>query len=297
MSAPAPQRTDAAVPAGTTSGAPTPPPTPWWGAAGRTGQSRATRLLSAALLAALVVFALAGPLVWRESAGQDLSQFLQPPSPAEPLGHDHLGRSVVARLAHATRLSLALAVLCVATAAVTGTALGLLAAWRRGWPDRLLLGLSEVFLALPALLVVLIFAALASGELWTIYLGIALAQWVEYFRVVRARSVSVLTGPAVEAARLLRLGPVHVLRRHLWPELAPVLLTMATLGTATAVLAMSTLSYVGVGLKPPTAELGLLITEALPYYHEAPWMVLAPVGVLLLLLVGLLGLRSQEVRR
>lgn len=255
------------------------------------------RVASGALLAALVLFALIGPLVWRQYSGQDLSQFLQPPSPAEPLGHDHLGRSVLARLAHATRLSLGLAVLCVATAAVAGIALGLLAAWRRGWLDQVLLGISEVFLALPALLIVLIFAALASGQLWTIYLGIALAQWVEYFRVVRARSVSILASPAVEAATMLRLGPVHIVRRHLLPELAPVLLSMATLGLVTAVLAMSTLSYVGVGLKPPTAELGLLITESLPYYHEAPWMVLAPVAVLLLLLAGLLGLRSQENRR
>ncbi|MFI7481556.1 ABC transporter permease [Kocuria sp. M1R5S2] len=297
MSAPAQRRVDAALPDDGPTGGPAPAPGSWWAAAGRSRSTPATRLLSGALLAALVLFALVGPLVWRQHTGQDLSQFLQPPSPGEPLGHDHLGRSVIARLAHATRLSLGLAVLCVATAAVAGTALGLLAAWRRGWLDQLLLGASEVFLALPALLVVLIFATLASGELWTIYVGIALAQWVEYFRVVRARSVSVLTSPAVEAAGLLRLGPVHVLRRHLWPELAPVLLTLATLGTATAVLAMSTLSYVGVGLKPPTAELGLLVTESLPYYHEAPWMVLAPVAVLLLLLVGLLGLRSQEVRR
>lgn len=256
-----------------------------------------TRLASSALLTVLVLFALIGPLLWRQYSGQDLSQFLQPPSLAEPFGHDHLGRSVLARLAHATRLSLGLAVLCVATAAVAGITLGLLAAWRRGWLDQVLLGISEVFLALPALLIVLIFAALASGQLWTIYLGIALAQWVEYFRVVRARSASILTSPAVDAATMLRLGPLHVVRRHLLPELAPVLLTMATLGLVTAVLAMSTLSYVGVGLKPPTAELGLLITESLPYYHEAPWMVLAPVAVLLLLLTGLLGLRSQENRR
>ncbi|MFD5276430.1 ABC transporter permease [Pseudarthrobacter sp. NPDC058362] len=268
-----------------------------WGTAERFRSADTARLVSAALLTALVLFALIGPLVWREYSGQDLSQFLQPPSPIEPLGHDHLGRSVLARLAHATRLSLGLAALCVATAAIAGISLGLLAAWRRGWLDQALLGISEVFLALPALLIVLIFAALASGQLWTIYLGIALAQWVEYFRVVRARSVSILASPAVEAATMLRLGPVHIVRRHLLPELAPVLLSMATLGLVTAVLAMSTLSYVGVGLKPPTAELGLLITEALPYYHEAPWMVLAPVAVLLLLLVGLLGLRSQEDRR
>lgn len=273
-------------------------PTTLWGMSGPVRRRLSwTRAASAGLLAALVLFALIGPLVWRQYAGQDLSQFLRPPSLAEPFGNDHLGRSVIARLAHATRLSLGLALLCVTTAGIAGVALGLLAAWRRGWVDQLLLGISEIFLALPALLIVLIFAALASGEMWTIYVGIALAQWVEYFRVVRARSLSVFASPAVEAANLLRLGPVHVLRRHLWPELAPVLLTMASLGMATAVLAMSTLSYVGVGLKPPTAELGLLITESLPFYYEAPWMVAAPIVVLLLLLAGLLGLRTQEVRR
>ncbi|WP_081737658.1 ABC transporter permease [Arthrobacter sp. H41] len=273
-------------------------PTPLWGTTGQAPRRIPwARLASTGLLTALALFALIGPLIWRQYTSQDLSQFLQPPSLAEPFGHDHLGRSVIARLAHATRLSLGLAIVCVATAATTGVALGLLAAWRRGWVDQMLLGISEIFLALPALLIVLIFAALASGEMWTIYIGIALALWVEYFRVVRARSVSVLTSPAIEAANLLRLGPAHMLRRHLWPELAPVLLTMASLGMATAVLAMSTLSYVGVGLKPPTAELGLLITESLPYYHEAPWMVTAPIVVLLLLLAGLLGLRAQEVRR
>ncbi|WP_459645900.1 ABC transporter permease [Kineococcus sp. NUM-3379] len=247
-------------------------------------------------MGALVLFALAGPLLWRDVAGQELSRFLEPPSAAEPLGRDHLGRSVTARLAAATRLSLLLALLCVATALVAGTLLGVLAAWRGGAVDAALRGLSEVLVALPALLVVLIFSAMAEGGLWTLYLGLALAQWVEYFRVVRARSGVVLAGPAVEAAGLLRLGPVHVLRRHLLPEVRGVLATMATFGIGTSVLALSTLGFVGVGLRPPTPELGLMITEGFPYWSEAPWMSLAPVLVLAALVLGLLGLRGEEER-
>lgn len=262
-------------------------------AAGPAGRRRA----SLAILGALVAFAVLGPLVWDDPATQDLRRFLEAPSLAEPLGRDHLGRSVVARLASATRLSLALAVLCVATAALAGTVAGVLAAWRGGWLDAVLRGLSEVLVALPALLVVLIFSALASGGLWTLYVGIALAQWVEYFRVVRARSGVVLGGPAVEAAGLLRLGPAHLWRRHLWPELAPVLLTLATFGIGTSVLVLSTLGFVGVGLQPPRAELGLMVTEAFPYWSEAPWMSLAPVLVLTAVVVGLLGLRSRETAR
>ncbi|MGX9901063.1 ABC transporter permease subunit [Arthrobacter sp. SA17] len=132
------------------------------------------------------------------------------------------------------------------------------------------------------------------ATLWTLCLGLALAQWVEYFRMVRARSGLVLAGPAVEAAGLLQLGPVHIIRRHLLPELRPLLTTMATFGVGSAILALSTLGFVGIGVRPPTPELGLMITEAFPFYHEAPWMALAPVLVLTTILIGLLGLRSKE---
>jgi peptide/nickel transport system permease protein len=252
------------------------------------------RHAAAALLGLLLLFALLGPLAWPDHAAQDLSRFLEAPSLAEPLGRDHLGRSVVARLAHATQLSLMMAVLCVATALLTGTLAGVAAAWRGGWIDTVLHGLSEAFIALPALLVVLMFSAVANGDLWTLYVGLALAQWVEYFRMVRSRSGLVLAGPAVEAAGLLKLGPAHIVRRHLWPELRPLLTTMATFGIGSSILALSTLGFVGVGIQPPTPELGLMITEAFPYYHEAPWMSLAPVLILTTVLMGLLTLRSKE---
>lgn len=257
----------------------------------------AVQLMATALLAMLVLFAIAGPLVWPDHASQDLSRFLQAPSLAEPLGRDHLGRSVIARLAHATQLSLLMAVLCVATALLAGTLAGILAAWRGGWIDTLLHGLSEAFIALPALLVVLMFSALANGDLWTLYLGLAMAQWVEYFRMVRARSGVLLAGPAVEAAGMLKLGTAHIMRRHLWPELRPLLTAMATFGIGSSILALSTLGFVGVGVRPPTPELGLMITEAFPYYHEAPWMSLAPVLILTTILTGLLSLRSKEAHR
>lgn len=265
---------------------------------GRRSAGRTVRAVSAATLLALVGFALAGPLLLADPAQQDLSRFLEAPSLGEPLGRDEFGRSVLSRLAHATRLSLALAALSVATALLLGTLTGLLAAWRGGWVDAVLRGLSEAFVALPALLIVLLFAALAAGgSIWTLYVGLALAQWVEYFRVVRARSARVLGTPAVEASGLLRLGPVHVVRRHVWPELRGTLATLASLGMVTAILAMSTLGFVKVGLQPPRTELGLMVTEAFPHYDSAPWMALGPVAVLFLLTAAFLGLRRTEETR
>ncbi|WP_345714072.1 ABC transporter permease, partial [Kineococcus glutinatus] len=186
----------------------------------------------------------------------------------------------------------------VASACVAGTVAGIVAAWAGGWVDAALRAVSEAFVAVPALLVVLLVSALAGGDsLWALYLGLALAQWVEYFRVVRARSGLVLGSPAVEAAGLLRLGRLHVVRHHLWPELRPLLGTLASLGMVTSILAMSTLGFIKVGLQPPRAELGLMITDAFPFYDVAPWLSLAPIAVLFLLTVCFLGLRTPEEER
>lgn len=266
--------------------------------AGRSRRSPLARRAAALGLVALAAFAIIGPLVLPDPAAQDLGRFLEAPTLAEPLGRDDYGRSVLARLAHATRLSLVLAALCVATALVLGCVAGIVSAWFGGWVDALLRAVSEAFVAIPALLVVLLVSALASGgSLWALYLGLALAQWVEYFRVVRARSGLVLGSPAVEAARLLELGPVHVVRRHLWPDLRSLLTTLASLGMVTSILAMSTLGFVKVGLQPPRAELGLMITESFSFYDVAPWMSIAPIAVLFLLTICFLGLRTSEENR
>jgi peptide/nickel transport system permease protein len=105
----------------------------------------------------------------------------------------------------------------------------------------------------------------------------------------------VIGSPAVEAAGLLQLGRLHVVRRHVWPDLRPTLLTLASLGMVTSILAMSTLGFVKVGLQPPRAELGLMVTESFAFYDAAPWMAVAPVAVLFLLTVCFLGLRRSEV--
>lgn len=272
------------------------PSTPTSG--GRPRRRRPARLASGAVLVALVAFALVGPLVWPDAATQDLDRYLEGPGWSQPWGRDDFGRDVTARLAHATRLSLALSALCVATALVVGVTSGVVAAWVGGWADLALRGVAESAAALPALLIVLLVSALAAtGALWPLYLGIALAASIEYFRVVRSRTARVLATDAVEAARLLDLGRWHVVRRHLWPDLRPTLVTLASLGMVTSVLAMSTLGFVKVGVQPPRSELGLMLAESLPFHDVAPWMAMAPVVVLFCLTLSLWGMRAEEVAR
>lgn len=252
------------------------------------------QLAGATLLVGAALFALVGPLLAGDPLRQDLSRALEAPSGSFLLGTDHLGRSMLARLAHAARLSLGLAALTVVSAAVPGTLLGIAAAWRGGWLERVLAGVADGVLALPALLLVALLTAAAPGALWPYYLGLSLAFWVEYFRVTRATSRSLLASPHVEASRLLGFGSAYILKRHLLPELAPLLFTLMTFGAATAVLSLATMGFVGVGLRPPTPELGVMMIELLPYYQEAPWLLGAPVLLLVSVVVALALLRKDD---
>ena len=255
------------------------------------------RILGVALVGAVVLLALAGPLLVSASPiRQDLSSVLSSPSAAAWLGTDQLGRSVLARLAHAARLSVLLGAASVLAAAVPGVLLGLLGAWAGGWTDRVLSGIADAVLALPGLLLVLLVVALAPGAFWPLFLGLSLAMWVEWFRVARAASGALLASPAVEAARLLGFGPWHVLRRHVLPEMAPLLGTLAAFGLAGAVLAIGALGFIGIGLRPPTAEWGLMMVELLPYYEEAPLALLAPAFCLFALVLGLQLLAGRDAR-
>lgn len=253
------------------------------------------RMAGAVLLLAIAAFALLGPvLIGIDPARQTLARFLEAPSLAHPLGLDHLGRSMLARLAEASRLSLSMALLSVLSAALPGTALGLLAAWRGGWIERALTALADAILALPGLLLVLLLAAFAPGQFWPLYVGISLALWVEYFRVVRAAAAIMLASPQVEASRLLGFNAIYIVRRHLLPELLPRILTLMRFGYAGAVLAMAALGFIGVGLQPPTAELGVMMIELLPYYSEAPWLIGAPILILFATLLGMILLGSGK---
>lgn len=246
------------------------------------------RLAGVAILGGLLAFAFL-PLVigGADPLKQTLRYSLQGPSAADWFGFDHLGRSMQARLAAALRLSLGLALLSVFTAMIPGVLLGVLAAWRGGFADRAVGAVSEAFLALPGLLLVLMLTAIVPDNPAMLYIGISLVLWVEYFRLTRALARPLLMSPAVEASRLLGFGPAYILRRHLWPELAPMILTVAAYGAASAIMAIAALGFVSVGVRPPTPELGSMMIELLPYYQEAPHALLQPIAVIFLMVLAL----------
>lgn len=254
------------------------------------------RIAGAMILLGLIAFAVLGPWLAADPARQDLRDMLAPMGGTYLLGTDHLGRSILARLAHAARLSLGFSALALLAAAVPGTLLGLVSAWAGGWVDRALSTIADMVLALPGLLLVLVLAAFAPGDIRMLFFGVSLVLWVEFFRVVRAAARGVLASPEVEAARLLGFGPAHVVRRHVAPRLASVLATLAAFGTGGVVVTISTLSFVNVGVRPPTPEWGNMIVELLPYFEEAPLHALAPAGCIFLLLIALNLLAGRDPR-
>ena len=245
------------------------------------------QLAAALVLLGLAAFAGLAPGWLPDPHLQDLDAVLQPTSQAHWLGTDAFGRSALARLAEGTRVSLLLALGSAVVAALAGTLLGMFAAARPGWPDRLLQGAGDAVMALPALLWVLLLSALDPGEKWPLYMGLVLTAWVEFFRTTRASVGGLLAGPQVQASRLLGFGPVYIARHHLWPELRPTTVALTAFAMCNAVLAVAAMGFVGIGLRPPGAELGLLMTEALPYSDDAPHLLLAPITVLLLCVAAL----------
>lgn len=246
----------------------------------------------AALLLALATWAVASIWLAQNPHHQDLTGILSAPGASHWLGTDHLGRDVLARLAEAVRVSLGLAVASASLAVCVGAALGLLAAWWGGWVDRACNLLADAIAAIPGLLWVLLIGALAPGQKWALYSGLVLTAWVEFFRFIRPTARGLLMGDQVQATRLLGFDSLYVLRWHIWPPLSGSLLKLWSYAVANAVLALAALGFINVGVRPPSAELGQLMIEALPYYGDAPWLLAAPV---LLLAATVLVLQSLSV--
>lgn len=247
------------------------------------------RLAPMATLTLLLVLAIAVLTPWLavNPHQQDLMSTLLPPGLTHWLGTDHLGRDQLARLGEGLRTSIGLAFASATLAIVLGTVAGMLAGARSGWADRLLAMAADAISSIPGLLWVLLIAALAPGEKWALYSGLVLTAWVEFFRLLRSHTRSALLGQPVQAARLLGFGFGYIVRWHVLRPVAGVLARLWAYAVAHAVLAIAALGFVSVGVRPPQAELGLMMTEALPYYYEAPWLLATPV-VALVLVIGAL---------
>ena len=239
----------------------------------------AIEVIGAAMVASLVLVALFAPwLATHDPTRAVAATYGDPgrPSWAFPMGTDELGRDVLSRVIWGARISLEVATAAAALTMSIGVAIGLASGFFGGAIDFLLMRFTDVMLSLPALLLAMAFVAVLSPSLLSILLVIGIVSWTQVARVVRAETLSMSTRDFVLAARALGAPSGRLIVRHVLPNVLPIIIVMAALGVSGTLLLEAALSFLGLGVPPPTPSWGRMIEEANIYFRTAPWLALFP---------------------
>jgi peptide/nickel transport system permease protein len=236
------------------------------------------------VLAIFLLCAILSPwLAPHDPAQLNLTARLLPPSAAHWFGTDELGRDVLSRTLYGARVSLTVAATVVTLSLVLGVTLGMLAGFYGGLTDTIVnVYLGNAFLALPGILLAVTIVAFLGPSLANLILALALAGWVNYARLVRAQVLSVKQREYVQAARSLGASDLHLMFRHILPNILQPLLVQAAVGMAAAVLAEATLSFLGLGVQPPTPTWGGMLNDARSHMFESPYLMFFPATALAL---------------
>ena len=231
-----------------------------------------------ALSVLLIVLALAAPwLAPADPTAQHLAVRLAGPSAAHWMGTDELGRDVLSRVLFGARISMLVGVSVVFGAGIVGFAIGAVAGYCGGWFDRLVnIVLINAFLSFPGILLAIAFAAFLGPGVSKVILALVVTGWAGYARLARAQILQAKEMEYVLAARSLGASPVRILIRHLMPNILQPVLIQATIGMAGAILAESTLSFLGVGVLAPMPSWGAMLNDARGHLFDAPHLVLFP---------------------
>ncbi|TPK70493.1 ABC transporter permease [Mesorhizobium sp. B2-4-18] len=206
-----------------------------------------------------------------------------PPSAKFWLGTDLLGRDLLTRILYGARTSLIIGIVANGVALFIGTLVGVTAGYFRGWIGGALMRFTDLMMAFPALLLAICLAAVFQPSLWIVAMVITLVNWVQTARVVYTETSSLAEREFIDAERTIGAGAPRILFRHILPHLLPTIIVWGTLGISTTVLLEATLSFLGIGVQPPTASWGNIIFENQTYFQAAPWLVFFPGAAILAL--------------
>lgn len=248
------------------------------------------------LVGSFVGVAIAGPFVaTHDPLKADPLRTLEGPGRSHLLGTDGLGRDVFSRLVFGSRLSLGTAVLAALVVVVIGMAVGLLAGVRGGWVDSLCMRVVDGLLAFPGLILVLAIAGTLEGGLFSIVLGMAAVSWATYARMVRGMVLQLRDRPYIEAARAAGASSTRVAVHHVLPNVVGPVVVLLTLEMGAFILAVSTLSFLGVGAQPPAPEWGTMLSEGRRFLLSSPNQMLFPGAAITLVVLGF-NLLGEGVR-
>lgn len=221
-----------------------------------------------------------------DPTAQDYMTTLQGPSWAHWLGTDYLGRDLMSRLIGGARVSLVAMSLVLVSALIIGVVIGSLAGYIGGKVEVALISMIDIALALPSLVIALALIGIMGPGYWSMIAALTLAWWANYARMSRAVVVTELHQPYIEAARIMGAGHLHIFFRHILPNVLALVVVYASADAGALVLAIATLSFLGLGVEPPTPEWGQMLVDGMGYLEENPMLVILPGLALTMVVVG-----------
>jgi peptide/nickel transport system permease protein len=249
-----------------------------WNTAATLGRRNVLASAGMVLVAVFVVFALFAPWIAPQNPSNiDLPSRLQPPSAAHWFGTDELGRDIFSRVIYGARISMLVGGSVVAGSLLLGLGLGSIAGYYGGMADKFFnVIVMNAFLSFPGILLAIAFVAFLGPGIFNLILALCIGGWVGYARLVRAQVLAVKEKEFVEAARALGASDWRIVTRHILPNIIQPVIVQAAIGMAGAVLAEATMSFLGLGVPPPTASWGSMLNDGRAHLFDAPHLVLFP---------------------
>jgi peptide/nickel transport system permease protein len=244
----------------------------------------------------LLITALFAPLLAPyDPYNQDLASSLQHPSARHLLGTDEIGRDVLSRLIYGTRTSLMVGIVAVGVAALFGVSLGLISGYFGGWLDTIVMRFIDALMAIPGLVLALVFAAMLGGGLKNIMIAIGITMVPTYCRLMRGQVLSLKSADFIMAAHSLGAKDRRIMLRHILPNCLPPLIVLVTLQLGIAILIEAGLSYIGIGISPPGAAWGSMVSSSYKFLGLNPVLSFAP-GLSIMLVVLAFNLVGDGLR-
>ena len=249
----------------------------------RMARENRTALISFILIVIMILAAILAPLLTPYDENEmDLMHRLSAPSAEHLLGTDEGGRDVLTRLLYGARVSLLIGVVPALLSLILGALLGVIAGYRGGMTDTVIMRLADIMLAFPSMLLAMVIMYSLGGGILNVFLTLTLVNWASVARVVRSQTMQLRNCEFVEAARVIGVSRDRIMRRHIMPNCLPTLLVLFTLNIPASILTESSLSFLGLGIQPPNASWGLMINTGRQYLYNAPWLSFAPGAVIML---------------
>jgi peptide/nickel transport system permease protein len=244
-------------------------------------------VVGAIIVALLIVTALAAPLIaTADPIAQNLSQRLLPPSADHWMGTDELGRDIWSRVVFGSRITLTIVLLVAVIAAPVGLVVGAVAGYFGGWTDRILMGITDIFLSMPKLILALAFVAALGPGIQNAIIAIAIAAWPSYARIARAETLTFRNSEFIAAVQLQGASAARVIGRHILPLCTSSMIIRVTLDMAGIILTAAGLGFIGLGAQPPLPEWGAMISRGRTFIIDQWWVATMPGFAIILVSLG-----------